>query len=84
MHLYLFISDQKCLTNSDGPQKNVICVITWKFKGKLYNDCTTDEDPDGKLWCSTKTSSDLEHIGGQGNWGYCEQSCFQTDIVSGT
>ena len=28
-----------------------------------------------RYWCSTKVDDNLEHIGGQGNWGFCRQSC---------
>ena len=28
-----------------------------------------------RYWCSTKVDNELEHIGGQGNWGFCRQSC---------
>ena len=28
-----------------------------------------------RYWCSTKVDDELEHIGGQGNWGFCRQSC---------
>ena len=28
-----------------------------------------------RFWCSTKVDDNLEHIGGQGNWGFCRQSC---------
>ena len=41
----------------------------------LRNTCINDTDPDGKYWCSTKVDEDLEHIGGQGNWGFCRESC---------
>ena len=28
-----------------------------------------------RYWCSTKVDNELEHVGGQGNWGFCRQSC---------
>ena len=31
-----------------------------------------------RYWCSTKVDNDLEHIAGQGNWGFCRQSCPPT------
>ena len=82
--MYHYIPGKICRTNNDGPRKNTPCALPWKKNGKLYDGCTTDEDPDGKLWCSTKTSTDLEHVGGQGNWGYCAQSCLESDEFSGT
>ena len=67
---------QDCRTTSDSPSPNTPCVIPFKFQGKLRNRCITDADPNGKYWCSTKTDDNLEHIPGQGFWGYCEaDSC---------
>ena len=35
------------------------------------------QDPDGRLWCSTKVSkNDRQHVGEGSYWGYC-------DIVNG-
>ena len=28
-----------------------------------------------RFWCSTKVDNNLEHVGGEGNWGFCRQSC---------
>jgi len=68
---------QTCITTSEALGKsNTACQIPWKFNGKLYYGCTTETDPDGRFWCSTKINKDTkEHIGGGGNWGYCRQSC---------
>jgi len=41
----------------------------------LKNECTDEADPNGRYWCSTKVDSDLEHVEGQGNWGFCRPSC---------
>ena len=70
--------DIQCLTNSDGPQVNKPCLFPWQLEGKWYSGCTTDNDPDGKFWCSTKLDKQLQHIGGEGNWGICRQSCIST------
>ena len=65
-----------CRTSSDSPTPNVPCIFPWKFQDKLRQECITDTDPDGKHWCSTKIHPPtLEHIGGEGNWGYCTNSC---------
>jgi len=45
-----------------------------------FTSCTTKGDPDGKAWCSTKTTVDsrgggaakIYHVAG--NWGYCPQA----------
>ena len=28
-----------------------------------------------RYWCSTKLDTELEHVPGSGNWGFCRQSC---------
>ena len=57
---------------------------------QVYTTCTTDTDPDGKYWCSTKgvdfnlkyldvynyqLSVDSNGLHVRGNWGYCEGQC---------
>ena len=51
----------KCLTH-----KNTVCALPFKYNGKLYSTCTTEGDPDGKYWCSTKVDSNLDHVKGGG------------------
>ena len=34
------------------------------FDGKEYNECTSHSDPDGQLWCSTRTTEENVHVGG--------------------
>ena len=64
------------MTTNDSPDKNATCVFPFKFNGELKNGCITDTDPDGRYWCSTKVNPrTLEHIGGQGKWGFCQNSC---------
>lgn len=65
----------QCFTTNDSPSKNALCVFPFKFYGVLKNTCINDTDPVGKYWCSTKVDENLEHIGGQGNWGFCRKSC---------
>ena len=31
------------------------------------------QDPDGRLWCSTKVDKSGIHVGKKGYWGYCEK-----------
>ena len=72
----MIILGQQCLTTNDSPDKNVPCALPFKFNGELKNACITDTDPDGRYWCSTKVNPRTkEHIGGQGKWGFCQNSC---------
>ena len=72
---YNFLGDSQCFTTSDSPDKNAQCKFPWKFQGILRQQCITDSDPDDRHWCSTKVDENLEHIPGNGYWGYCDQSC---------
>ena len=40
-----------------------------------HTKCTDQEDPDGLLWCSTRTTHDDFHVGNGGFWGYCDDEC---------
>jgi len=62
-----------CLT-VDGGRVNVGCVFPFSFKGRTYNGCTTDDDPENRLWCSTRTDSNGVHISGR-EWGHCNSAC---------
>ena len=70
-------TSQRCLTSREGPRNgaNKPCAFPFEFQGRLRNSCITDLDPDGRLWCSTKTDQSNKHVGGQGHWGYCPKNC---------
>merc|ERR1711976_42397 len=75
---------QTCRTTSDspGPSQNKPCVLPFKFQGKIRYGCIADADPDGRYWCSTKTDDDLNHVTGQGFWGYCRsQDCPKSRVA---
>ena len=59
-----FGSRRQCLTTNDSPNSNVPCSFPFKFKGKLRRGCITEDDPDDRFWCSTKTDDNFNHIGG--------------------
>ena len=67
-----------CTVNQESNGLKTSCEFPFVFKDKIYYGCTTDTDPDGKLWCSTKTNENSEHISGQGFWGFCQnQTCLE-------
>ena len=73
---------QSCRTTSDSPSPNAPCSFPFKFQGKLRTGCITDTDPDGRLWCSTQTDDNFQHIPGQGFWGYCSpRNCPQSRVT---
>jgi hypothetical protein len=51
------------------------CIFPFKFRGKVFFDCTNETDPDGKSWCSTKLDDSGTHVGKGGYWGYCGDRC---------
>ena len=59
----------RCQQTSGGEKENVDCMFPFKYAGKEFNECTDINDPDNKLWCSTKVGPNREHL--RGNWGYC-------------
>ena len=59
----------------DGPRRERSCVLPFRFKNVVYQGCTSIDDRDRRLWCSTKTENNLDHVGGQMHWGYCGPSC---------
>jgi len=70
----------QCYTQSGrGTKKtetNTACVFPFRYKGKTYNSCTTDNSTfggrnNGKYWCSTATDSNDNHINGEGFYGFC-------------
>ena len=52
-------------------------IIFSTVKGVTYFGCTSVDDPNGQVWCSTKTAQETrKHISGSGFWGICpDQSC---------
>ena len=70
--------DSGCVTVSGGTI-GVKCVFPFKYNGKEYQGCTVADVSDGKLWCSTNTDRNGNHIGGGGFWGHCPSRNCQTD-----
>ena len=75
---YMLILCNDCITTQDSSenQRGRPCVFPFIINpttNKVFNECTTEKDPNGKLWCSTKTDDSNKHI--RGNWGYCPDDC---------
>jgi len=59
-----------------GPSPGKSCQFPFTFAGVTRSSCISDQDPDGKLWCSTKVDKSGVHVGGGGHWGYCPDNCL--------
>ena len=75
--LVFFRNDEPCITTKDSPnnQAENNCVIPFIYEGLIRTSCITDNDPDGRFWCSTQTYENGTHIRGKGFWGYCNDQC---------
>jgi len=63
------VPNAPCKTDKGG-----MCAFPFVYGGLTYTECTTDNDPAGKLWCSTKTNpASNAHV--VGNWGHCSDDC---------
>lgn len=57
------------------------CIFPFVFRNVQYNTCTTDHDPNGQPWCSTRTEPNTnKHL--SGFWGNCDMStCDPTCVM---
>ena len=66
-----------CRADNDKP-----CVFPFKFRNKKFDGCTQEFDETGAAWCSTRVTSEGEHVSGAGEWGYCNTECRVTSTWS--
>ena len=89
---YILINcNNDCITTQDSPEnhKGRPCVFPFIIQQKnsefnytitTYDECTTDFDPDDRLWCSTET--DEFNVIIVGKWGYCSDGCMEKEYVN--
>ena len=67
----VLIKCNNCITTQESPgdNKGLPCIFPFNLDDKSYNECTTESDPNEKLWCATETKSDNQMESGK--WGYC-------------
>jgi len=63
-----------CKTNGGGDAGSN-CVFPFTYKENTYSGCILIDADDGIPWCSTLTDGNGQHVGGQGKWGHCPNSC---------
>ena len=47
------------------------CVFPFRYNGKTYRECTIDQDPDGRRWCSVQVDINGNHVTNRRKWGHC-------------
>ena len=52
------------------------CIFPFRYKGKKYYDCTTDDSENGKAWCATTIDSKGKVV--PGKWGDCRNDGCKT------
>ena len=70
-----------CRTTS-GPSSGQTCVFPFRWAGQEYKNCTAwiwSGENKGKLWCSTRTDINGNHVNGGGYYGFCPSSCINSD-----
>ena len=72
----ILIESDDCHTNG-GADPSAQCIFPFTFGGIEYFECTYNGNYENetKPWCSTKVDYMGNHIGNQGNWGYCGEDC---------
>ena len=59
-----------------GPGDGLPCVFPFKHKRVVWTTCSIPTfTTNNKPWCSTKVDEAGYHIGGEGNWGNCDETC---------
>ena len=60
------------------------CRFPFIIGRKRYDSCTDYKDPDGRKWCSTRTSNHTMslhvHVGREGYWGHCPDDCLERGV----
>ena len=54
-----------------------LCQFPFTFQETTYTSCTSDDDPGGEPWCSTRVDARGRHVSNGGHWGHCSDTCTQ-------
>ena len=72
--LYIIGLNDCRTTGKGGGKTNTECIFPFIYKDKRYQKCVWSEG-ESEPWCSTKVTKHGFHVGGQGEWGYCNSNC---------
>ena len=65
-------------TAVSGPGAGAVCVFPFTWNSVTHDSCATWEwggEGEGLLWCSTLTDTWGNHVAGEGNYGFCSDTC---------
>ena len=75
-----------CTVKEERSGEQRYCRFPFIIDRMRYDSCTDFKDPDGKKWCSTRTSNHTVslhvHVGRERYWGYCPDNCLEKDVGS--
>ena len=71
LHFLSFLFQTECRTNHIDPELNKPCVFPFRYRGKEYNECTT-EAYGNIFWCGTTYHVTFS----ESTWGNCSSSCL--------
>jgi hypothetical protein len=57
------------------------CIFPFQYNGQTFTECITIDDPELKLWCSTKVDEVGEHVRDGGFWGHCGPECEENKTI---
>jgi hypothetical protein len=70
-----------CTVTEGISGKIMPCIFPFRYNGQDFSECITIDDPEYKLWCSTRVDETGEHVPDGGFWGHCGPECEENKII---
>ena len=71
LHIDCLTSEKEGGRNGQGKK----CIFPFVYQNITYINCTKNDAPTNKPWCSTQVDSNHHHIEDKGYWGVCLDGC---------